>query len=154
MNPEPNFLKLIPELHRVYVEQIGQPISLNSGREMTWLAWLQFRKEPAPFCEADLRLVIAHIWRGIKDKTRNEGALRFSNLIGMPDYFEEQLAMALQGGRKPKVEPNRQAALESTGRTGGPGDNTGKPAGVLPDHKWVPASEVAQEALRKLKESL
>lgn len=145
---------LIPELHRLYVELTGHKITLHSGREGMWAAWLHFRREE-PFTSEDLRVTINHLWRGIKDGSRQPGSLRFSNLIEQPDYFEENLALARAPVRRPpQPNPARQAALEATGRTGGPQDNSGRPGGVLTSPVFVPASEAAQAALRLLKESL
>ena len=82
----------IEALHDQYVAQTGHAIFLNPERERTWFEWLRFRQPP--FTAEDLGLVIAKIKRGIHDGSRNAGALKFRNLIGQPDYFEEDLAEA------------------------------------------------------------
>jgi len=90
-------------LHSEYVELTGHTIFLNPGRERDWFEWLRYR-QPA-FTHGDLCLVIAHIKRGIRDTRRQPAALKFSNLIGMPDRFEEDLAEARALSRpKPAAE--------------------------------------------------
>ena len=82
----------IESLHAAYQALTGHSIFLNMTREMEWFAWLRFRRPP--FTEEDLRLVVAHLKRGIQSQKRNPGALKFSNLIGSPDFFEEDLSEA------------------------------------------------------------
>lgn len=77
----------IESLHRVYGEVTGQPINLTMDRDRTWFEWMA-RK----FTEVDLRMVVRHLKVGINQGKRNDGALKFSNLIGNPDLFEEDLA--------------------------------------------------------------
>lgn len=151
-----DMIQQVARLHSVYVMTTGQRIALNAARERTWWDWIQFRKEE-PFTEADLRAVVAHIRRGIGNGTRNHGALKFRNLIGCPDYFEEDLADAQARSRKPGIDPGRAAALTATGR-----DPQSQPAmNKLKDPDPVPA-RTAEEVISskgfqdmvKFKESL
>lgn len=82
----------IQALHALYVQLTGQNIALRMDRERAWFDWLGCRKPE--FTAEDLRTVIHHIKAGIREQKRNPGALKFSNLIGQPDYFEEDLALA------------------------------------------------------------
>jgi hypothetical protein len=88
----------IPALHAAYCRLTGQQIGLNMARENTWFEWLRWRRE-RPFTVADLAAVIKHLQTGIKKGDRNPGSLKFSNLIGNPDYFEEDLGLALATAR-------------------------------------------------------
>lgn len=124
----------VKKLHAAYVMLSGQRITLNAQREREWWDWLQFRKED-PFTEESLRVVIAHIRRGIRDGKRNVGALKFRNLIGCPDFFEEDLEEALSHQRKATVPPARAAALHASGR----------PADSQPGHERLQAPDDATE---------
>jgi hypothetical protein len=77
----------IESLHRVYGEVTKEIVELTFDRERTWFEWMA-RK----FTEVDLRMVVRHLKVGINQGKRNDGALKFSNLIGNPDLFEEDLA--------------------------------------------------------------
>jgi hypothetical protein len=79
----------IESLHRVYGEVTKEIVELTFDRERTWFEWMA-RK----FTEVDLRMVVRHLNAGIKQGKRNDGALKFSNLVGRPDLFEEDLAAA------------------------------------------------------------
>lgn len=107
----------IRTLHAAYVGASGQAVGLNMDRERTWAEWLRWRPE-APFTEQDLRDVIFHLHRGIKDGSRNPGALRFRNLIGSPDYFEEELALvrARRWNTRSATSPPRRAPNASCPR--------------------------------------
>lgn len=87
--------ELVNRLHRVYCERTGFDIALNFMRERQWSEWLRWRTG-RPFSEEDLVRVISYIRRGIGKGERNEGALKFTNLIGSPDRFEEDLSLALE----------------------------------------------------------
>jgi hypothetical protein len=88
---------MIPEsianLHTAFVRLTGQDIALSMFREGQWATWLGFRRE-APFTIADLAEVVSYLRREIRAGNRRAGALKFSNLIGNPDYFEEDLSLA------------------------------------------------------------
>jgi hypothetical protein len=76
-------------LHDLYVKLTGQDVRLDMARQRQWFDWIR-----QGFNQEDLRLVVRHIKRGIGEHQRNQGALKFANLIGMPDRFEEDLAQA------------------------------------------------------------
>lgn len=106
----------IKQLHVEYCARTGFDIILNMARENTWKDWLFYNRDQ-PFTVEDLKLVIAYLRAKIRDNERNDGALRFRNLIGNPDYFEEDLEQAkawkkshrtgfgAQPKNKPKAEP-------------------------------------------------
>ena len=103
-------------LHSTYVASSKLAVSWSMARLYTWEFWIAFRTPP--FSVADLKLVIRHIQTGIKDGKRNSGALKFSNLIGNPERFEEDLAEAMALSRRPVVDQNRASVLRATGRPG------------------------------------
>jgi len=102
----------IEQLHELYQNLTGHQLFLNMSREMEWFAWLKWRRPP--FTADDLRLVVTLIRRGIKEQKRNEGALKFSNLIGMPDRFEEDLALA-RALNRPKPPAVKTVSTPSVG---------------------------------------
>jgi hypothetical protein len=106
-------LGLVKRLHEVYQLLTGLVVPLDSWREHQWFELV--RKGVG---EAELRLVIAHIRRGIGAGTRNRGALRFHNLIGQVDYFEEELAEATAVNRRARGDTARESVLRATGREG------------------------------------
>lgn len=119
----------ITGLHDVYTRETGLGLFLTPARERAWFDWLKFK-----FTEEDLKLVIAHIKRGIREQRRQPGALKFRNLIEMPDYFEEDLAEARAKGREHGARSKEQApkakALASVGRPP-PVVDAAKPAGTV-----------------------
>jgi len=136
---------IVSDLHRLYVGLTGLQVSLNMAREVDWGRWLQWRKPP--FTADDLRAVVAHIRRGIRDGARNPGALKFRNLIGMPDYFEEDLAEAMARSRAPRIDAGRTAALEAAGRDPKPAPNPERSAAEV-------LSSKAFQEFCKLKDNL
>lgn len=103
----------IQALHALYVQLTGQPITLRMDRERIWFDWLAFRQPE--FAADDLRTVVHHLKAGIKEQKRNPGALKFSNIIGQPDYFEEDLALATATARpRPPVEHKVSYVTPST----------------------------------------
>ncbi len=90
----------IQALHEAYcklTEQIGLPLRFD--RQRMWYDWCM-----AGFTLDDLKTVIRYIKRGLNDRRRNQGALKFSNLIAQPDKFEEDFfeARRVLGIRKPR----------------------------------------------------
>lgn len=87
-------------------DQVG--LTLRYDRMRGWADWLR-----AGFTAEDLRLVTRYLRRGIATGARNQGALKWRNLIGQPDAFEEDLyeARRVMGARpaRPTTEPRRQA---------------------------------------------
>ena len=105
--------KNIENLHALYGQLTGLIIPLDMQRESMWFEW-QRRGHGAP----ELREVVAHLRRGIREQKRNPGALKFRNLIGMPDYFEEDLAEARASRRAYQARPQGDLAsvLKASGR--------------------------------------
>jgi len=89
MPTPPSSTPEIERLHAAYCKGTGLELRLDMGREIAWGRWMQ-----AGFGMEELVTVIGYIRKGIAKGERNAGALRFRNLIGMIDYFEEDLAMA------------------------------------------------------------
>lgn len=107
---------MIPQLHALYQQLTGHTLRLDYSREQQWVLWLTFAgADPAQA----LRTVVAHLQRGIREGTRNPGSLKFRNLIGQADYFEEDLAEALARSRTKADPSQRSAVLRSTGRLDG-----------------------------------
>jgi hypothetical protein len=108
--------QLIADLHQVYCNLTRMTVRLDMGREHEWF---QFVKRG--FTVADLALVIKSIQKGIKERKRNPGALRFSNLVVAVDLFEEELALAQSEAsvhaKTPPVDRGRAAVLQATGRS-------------------------------------
>ncbi len=149
----------IESLHALYVTSTGLDVFLDAERERTWFEWCRYRPDD-PFTAGDLVLVILHLKRGIKAEKRNRGALRFRNLIGAFDSFDEERAearsLATAAARMPKVNEPRASALNALGRDGTHLDNTGK-AGTPPPDATLTAGEAsakALEGLRNFKETL
>ena len=103
----------IEALHKLYGELTGLLIPLDMQRESMWFEW-----QRRGHGERELREVVAHLRRGIREQKRNPGSLKFRNLIGMPDYFEEDLAEARAARRAFQSKPQGQLAsvLSATGR--------------------------------------
>ena len=83
----------IKKLHDLYCEKTSYDVEFNFTRLRQWYEWLKWRT--TPFTADDLLRVIGHIKQGIHKDERREGALKFTNLIGNPDRFEEDLSLAL-----------------------------------------------------------
>lgn len=109
MNPAIN-QQSINSVHKVFVELTGMPLVLTMGRIFIYEQWL------LQFTEADLRIVVPYIKKGIKAGRRQPGALKFSNLIENPARFEEDLGMAKAESRRPVIDRERSSVLKSTGR--------------------------------------
>ena len=99
-------LPIVNELHAEYCTRTGFEIELNYARERQWGEWLSWRPGK-PFTVEDLRRVIAYIRQGIHKGERNDGALKFSNLIGSPDRFEADLGLALKAIKTPAGGPQK-----------------------------------------------
>lgn len=144
----------IADLHRAYVNLTGLDVSLNMERERTWFEWLNYRRDD-PFTATDLGAVVAHLRRGIRDEARNPGCLRFRNLIGMPDDFDEERAAARKASAL-AARPRAHAEVVQTHR-----DASGTIARIVPNANTHDTSrqggDVSQSALaelRRLKETL
>lgn len=110
--PPPNAPQLVQDLHAAYVARTGLEIAYNIGRENVWREWCSYSNWT--WTVEDLARVIGWLKVKISRDERNAGALRFANLIGQPDRFEEDLQFARKefkrplGGYRPK--PRRQEA--------------------------------------------
>jgi hypothetical protein len=111
----PNAMALVKELHAAYVEGSGQKIVFNMARENNWREWCTWGNW-AWTCE-DLTRVITYLLEQIRLGKRNMGALKFSNLIGFPDKFEEDLQLALHSKHERRSPASgRSDAANSQGR--------------------------------------
>lgn len=114
-----NAMQLVKDLHAAYVARTGYEITYNIARENTWREWCQFGDWK--WTVEDLTRVIGYLRSKIRKGERNEGALKFQNLIGRPDNFEEDLNLAREasrqvfGGRRPaaKAQPTEEPAQEA-----------------------------------------
>ena len=116
--------KEIEAFHELYQKLTGySEIALDMARERQWFEWLQYGiTHQHPFTHEDFKLVVKLIREGIANAKsnqgaykRNQGALKFDNLIGDPGRFEQDLAEARThfGKRtKPAIDP-KQAVPES-----------------------------------------
>lgn len=104
-------------LHDHYCARSGFPIMYNMVRENVWKDWLQFCDWQ--WGKDEISRVVFYIRSEIKRQKRNEGALRFSNLIGDPMKFEEDLGFALKDGETCAAfrKPSRPAASPTTAST-------------------------------------
>lgn len=93
----PNAPQVMKELHAHYCARSGYDILWNMVRENTWKEWLQYCGWS--WGKNEISLVIFYLREEIGRQKRNEGALKFSNLIGDPMRFEEDLAMARRDRR-------------------------------------------------------
>lgn len=95
----------VQELHGLFCDLTDQHgLSLRWDRARMWHEWMR-----CGWSDDDLRVVVRYIRRGIADGRRNPGALKFRNLIGQPDLFEEELLEArrvlrIRQPRPPTVE--------------------------------------------------
>jgi len=130
----PNLPQLVKALHAAYEARTGYKIALNMMRERMWVEWLKWADYA--WTETELARVIGYLRRKIAKGDRNDGALKFDNLIGQPDHFEEDLALAVEESKKTFIPTRARPVL-----------------GPMPE----PASEDAPldpaEAARRWKES-
>lgn len=87
----------IRALHAAYEARTGFKIILNYQRLQMWHEWC--KHADWTWGETELARVIAYLRNKIQTRDRNEGALKFFNLIGHPDTFEEDLALAKESAR-------------------------------------------------------
>lgn len=88
----------IAALHEAYCHLTGQEgLPLRFDRQRQWYDWCR-----CGFTLDDLKLVVRYLKKGIADRSRNQGALKFSNLIVQVDRFEEDL---FEARRVLKVRP-------------------------------------------------
>jgi hypothetical protein len=92
----------IAAIHQLYCLLTAQSLRLGFDRERQWFEWLR-----AGFTPEDLRRVITYLQREIRERRRNVGALKLSNLL-QPDRFEEDLNI-----RHVRLEPIPRASLNA-----------------------------------------
>ena len=111
---------------------------LNMYREHEWWEWLKWRPDQ-PFTEADLRTVVAYRRRLIAARSQFPACLRFGYLIGRPDMFEEDLAMAQ--ARTHSKPTDREQVLQASGRA------------PKPETRHKLCGPLAMQALNRLREA-
>ncbi len=101
----------IAALHDAYcrlTQQEGLPLRFD--RQRWWFEWCR-----AGFTLDDLKLVVRYLKKGIADRKRNPGSLKFSNLIVQVDKFEEDL---FEARRVLKVRPKPPEFVQVERRDG------------------------------------
>lgn len=97
----------IDQLHIEYCRLIQGQLKLTLDRQYWWGQW-----KSRGFTMEDLRLVIGHLQRGIKDGKRYPGSLKWSHLIQQTDSFEEELNVARAEKRNLKPAPSPKAVAQ------------------------------------------
>jgi len=129
----------IQALHALFIELTGRDVPLDDVgyRYAQWAEWIRSGQGT----EEKLRVVVAYVKRGIKDRTRHPGALKFQNLIVDWPRFADDYAEAMQQMRgmealkRSVVDPGKAEAPRATGR-------------VEVDRPARSAGEIAAEALK------
>ncbi len=98
------------ESHAIYCTLAGRDLPLTMTIHWQWNLW-----KSKGWTMDDLRLVVQHIKMLIKEDRRRPESLRFHNLIGNTERFNEDLAEARALARVPR-ETNRDRILQATGR--------------------------------------
>jgi hypothetical protein len=90
VNPpvDPEWPHRIHAIHAWYCREMGSGLNLHSGLERQWFEWFK-----AGHDEDQFKRVFKYLRAQIKEKKRNEGALKLSNLL-QADRFGEDLALA------------------------------------------------------------
>lgn len=130
----------IEAFHRAYCLATGQEIRLEGfDRERVWYEFLA-----AGFTIEDVALVGRFLVRAVEKGERNPGCLRFRNLIGQPDAFEEELQLVRAAMRNFKAPPSEK---EKTIRAFRP--ETSEPVPMTAR----PAKDVVQKCLDDLRKA-
>lgn len=79
----------LADLHAAYVEATGYAVRMDAIRERDCYEFLA-----RGFTVANLHTVARYLHKGIREKRRNLGCLKWSNLISQLDRFEEDLLEA------------------------------------------------------------
>lgn len=130
----------IRALHDAYCRSTGMQIPLDMAREQAWF-WVWKRGIRA----ADIILLVAFLRRQIAAEKRNPGCLKFRNLVGNPDYLEEDLAEARAIARRPVKDQGRADVLQASGRPSAAEPPPARHAGAI-----LPPDEVS----RRLREAM
>jgi hypothetical protein len=142
----------IVTLHALYGQITGMSIRLDMARESQWFEFIR-----RGHGEQELRDVVAHLRRGIRAGERRDACLKFSNLVGQVDYFEEDLALARAKarGRTFAVHGDKAAVLRATGRDTRINDRGPRAVGqILQTPSNSDEAKRAFEIFRKLKDQL
>lgn len=107
MSAPKNAAEIIKGLHSQYEARTGYAVAYNMVRERSWWDWCVW--SGWTWTTDDLSRVVGYLRAQIKQGKRNEGALKFSNLVGYPDRFEEDLNLAREAaksawGGKPRAK--------------------------------------------------
>jgi hypothetical protein len=97
-------IERIQRAHALYCRLTGQRVSLRFDRERLWYELFH-----AGFNEDDLQRVIGYLQREIRERRRNVGALKLSNLLQL-DRFEEDLNIRRVQLHPPKPSNPSQAS--------------------------------------------
>lgn len=117
----------VQRLHKIYCELTCHDYPLPVGRYYLWENFIA-----RGYGEAELRIVINNMNRGIRNQERREGCLRLCNLLLDMDTFAEELAMARKVFRKkPAYSPQKAAVLRATGRHDEPATPEARSVGVI-----------------------
>lgn len=104
----------VRRLHSEFEARTGYAIRWNLHRENQWSAWCRWADWD--WAERELAMVIFYLRGKISKGERNEGALKFDNLIGQPDKFEEDLNLALEARKgAPTFRPKAPAPAKPAG---------------------------------------
>lgn len=87
--PDPKAMQArIKEMHQTWQKETGLVIPLHPHRELAWTALISSGYTPD-----DVTTLARHLWKGIRARTRNLGALKFPNFTDT-DRFENDIAEA------------------------------------------------------------
>lgn len=133
------------KLHDFYCNLVAIQLPFSMQRHYLWEHWCS-----RGFTECDLRDVVRYIKARIQDGYRQRESLKFSNLIGDTERFEEDLSMAIARQREARAmpDPNRQSVLTQTGRSSPILGNTARTA------EQVIRGDAALKELLKVRDSL
>lgn len=110
----------IESLHALFIKLTGRDLPLDACgyRYSQWMDWIRYGEGT----EEKLRVVVAHIKKGIRERKRHDGALKFHNLIVDWPRFADDYAQAMQARRatdaekRCKLEPGKTRVMKATGR--------------------------------------
>lgn len=105
----------VKALHASYESRTGYAIRWNHHRERQWSEWCRWADWE--WTDADLARVIAYLRSQINAGKRNDGALKFDNLIGQPDRFEEDLNLAKEASKSARVYRPKPATQQAPADT-------------------------------------
>lgn len=111
---------IITDLHAHLCAKTAMDLILNDQRRRMWWDWCSY--SAWTWTKDDLGRVVSYLISQIKIDKRNEGSLKFTNLIGQPDKFEEDLGLAKKAAKpnpmfaaKPKAQPGGAGMVNSQG---------------------------------------